>query len=328
MANFSSNAVRHLYVVPTGASITDVALATSATKGSLAVRSSNEDVWFEYASPNFQGIVRSDLINKNKITSMKDVPGTPKIYKAKKISLSPDYNGGNPIAGQSYGFNIRFYGMGIGGNDIQYNIASGMYTATTTSTPRNVYEALEALINKSLAKEPEKWIKVEGVASGINIYPVIRPFALGKKTGDPVRFEVSIIPVMYNDLSINWALDKSTGEWYTEFPGLYKEDYTTLVSSGAYTNGRAVADMEWFYYGERNDGYRVWEYPENFDSKYLANPGDGTNTFYDFVEVEFYYSGNAEDVQRSTKQLTLAVQKVNATTSHADYANLLGFLGL
>jgi hypothetical protein len=71
--------------------------------------------------------------------------------------------------------------------------------------------------------------------------------------------------------------------------------------------------MEWFYYGERNDGSRLDEYPHNFDSLYLAKSGNTVE--YDFLEIEFHWSGPAEDVQKSTKQLTIAVEKGTANTA-------------
>ena len=64
-----------------------------------------------------------------------------------------------------------------------------------------------------------------------------------------------------------------------------------------------VADMEWFYIGERADQFRGVGYPDNFETKYLANPSKA----YDFIDIQYYYSGDAEDVQRSKKMITLAI---------------------
>ena len=77
----------------------------------------------------------------------------------------------------------------------------------------------------------------------------------------------------------------------------------TANGSVTINNGKRVADMEWFYIGERADQFRGVGYPDNFETKYLANP----SKTYDFIDIQYYYSGDAEDVQRSKKMITLAI---------------------
>jgi len=69
------------------------------------------------------------------------------------------------------------------------------------------------------------------------------------------------------------------------------------------TNGRMTADMEWFYIGERADIFRGMGYPDNFTTKYLADPYKE----YNFIDICYYYAGNNEDIQKSQKFITLAV---------------------
>jgi len=69
MANFSSNAVRHLYVVPQAVSILNTKLNGTEAPGTLSVQNKADKLWFEYISPNFKGVVRSDLIDKEKVTN-------------------------------------------------------------------------------------------------------------------------------------------------------------------------------------------------------------------------------------------------------------------
>lgn len=65
-------------------------------------------------------------------------------------------------------------------------------------------------------------------------------------------------------------------------------------------NGREIADMEWFYIGERADQFRGMGYPDNFRTKYLA---DESKKYYT-MDISFFYNGRNEDIQRSTKILT------------------------
>jgi hypothetical protein len=67
--------------------------------------------------------------------------------------------------------------------------------------------------------------------------------------------------------------------------------------------------MEWFFIGERADKYRGMGYPDNFETKYLANPSKN----YTFLDISYGYVGDEEDVQRTPKVLTLAVEEASAT---------------
>lgn len=62
--------------------------------------------------------------------------------------------------------------------------------------------------------------------------------------------------------------------------------------------------MEWFFLGERADQYRD-SFPDNFETTYLADP----SKLYEFVDIAYHYAGDAEDVQKSKKHITLAVPK-------------------
>lgn len=128
---------------------------------------------------------------------------------------------------------------------------------------------------------------VGGTSTGIVIEEVPQPWVLGKRQADQIRFSVHTVP-------INVA--GSPAPWGT---------VTDDTANGAVTisNGKLTADMEWFYIGERADQFRGVGYPDNFETKYLANPSKA----YDFIDIQFYYSGDAEDVQRSKKMLTLAI---------------------
>ena len=61
--------------------------------------------------------------------------------------------------------------------------------------------------------------------------------------------------------------------------------------------------MEWFYIGERADQFRGMGYPDNFETIYLANPSKK----YNFIDIHYFYAGDAEDIQKSKKYITLAI---------------------
>lgn len=65
-------------------------------------------------------------------------------------------------------------------------------------------------------------------------------------------------------------------------------------------NGYAVADMEYFYLGERGDQYRLKKWPNVIPSQYDA---DATKEYY-ILDLHYAYQGTCEDIQKSEKDIT------------------------
>lgn len=133
---------------------------------------------------------------------------------------------------------------------------------------------------------------VEGTSTGIVIEEVPQPWVRGKRQAAPINFDIFTLPIKTVDAEQPWGI----------VTDITKDNVNTVG------NGRMVADMEWFYIGERADQFRGYGYPNNFDTNYLADASKS----YKFINIDFYYSGNAEDVQRSKKTLTIAT--ADATT--------------
>ena len=162
MAQFSNDQVRQYYVIPKEANITinqlGTPLAATAVDGSLNMRMGNGNygsIWFEYKSPN-SGIVRTDLIEKDKVSYIKSSLGVDTPYQRQEIGLDPTINGGAPVIGEKYIFRVRFFGLGVGGNNVQYMRAGGVYTARTGDTAQTIFTAIVDLFNKGIQKEPEQ----------------------------------------------------------------------------------------------------------------------------------------------------------------------------
>ena len=93
----------------------------------------------------------------------------------------------------------------------------------------------------------------------------------------------------------------------TEAPWGLVEDLTS-TNPNTQGNGKLVADMEWFYMGDRADHFRGVGYPNNFETVYLADPAQD----FELMDIEYFYAGDAEDVQRSKKFITIAVPENGA----------------
>lgn len=98
-----------------------------------------------------------------------------------------------------------------------------------------------------------------------------------------------------------------------------KDGSTVNYHSLGVNTGKTISEQEWFYLGERGDIYRYMGYPNNFETKYDAKDNIG----YISIDVQYFYTGSAEDVQKSQKQLYLVFPftlEENGTAESVSYA--------
>jgi hypothetical protein len=83
-------------------------------------------------------------------------------------------------------------------------------------------------------------------------------------------------------------------------------------------NGKKVADMEYFSMGERGDIYRNAGWPNVTKTQYLVDP----SLDYDVYDIHYAYVGSNEAVQKSEKDITIAVP-TSASSSFMTNLNLV-----
>ena len=105
----------------------------------------------------------------------------------------------------------------------------------------------------------------------------------------PVYFTIQPTNITYNGDELIWG----------------KVDEVPANSADIIGNGKKIADMEYFYMGERGDFYRNVGFPNVIHTKYLVNPDSNYNT----IDIHYFYEGSNENVQKSEKTITLAVLK-------------------
>lgn len=284
---FSQNQVRHFFVATANKA---TAITPADAAGTVRVRESAKEFWIEYVSPNGDNgantIVRSDLIPKANITNIsKSESGLERPLKKMEISFP---TGVTPIAGQDYIVRFMFFGLGIGGVENHYIKDGAAYRAKTGDSVATVLTKLKESAELNFSREPFPYVKVTATSTALVIEEVEAPWVLGKKPDNPIDFKVFAVPV------------KTATPGIEEPWGEVKD--VTSTNTNKVGNGKKVAEMEWFLYGERADQYREMGFPNNFNTTYLANP----NSKYKFINVDFFYAGNAEDVQKSPKTLTIA----------------------
>ena len=283
MATFTENQVRHLYVVKS--------LGTEGV-GAISVGQTADELYFKYIGPS--GAMRTDLIPKASITQAKAVKYTAgaRSLTKYKIALDATCNGGAPIPGQEYITRIKFFEWGSPSYDNQY-FKHGVVRAYTGMTATQFYTAMADSIKLNMSREEIPLLTVTSDANGVYLVEIEQPWTLGVKSSDPLQFTVSC------DTVIDTI---TTGDEYTW-------GVVTKPASGVtVSNGKVVADMEYFYMGERGDQYRNVGFPDVLKTTYLVDSAIS----YNFIEIDYSYADAGVNVQQSQKHITLAIPAVGA----------------
>ena len=326
MATFSTNQFRHLYVAK---AVKDAATSVSVAGDIAIVADDNKShVYFQYMSPG--GLTRSDLININNIEYLKHVPSAKlnKKLKAFQITLDPTVNTGNPITGEDYILRIAFSNyVGISEEDQYFKY--GMVHAYAGMDASTFYKKLAISLAKNFSRESEELLKFylgttevtpntkESDLASINATSVViveqeQPWVRGKKSQVSLNFKVYPTTVTYEGDEVVWGVVQSEEELAD----------TTPISVGGATlnNGKTIADMEYFYMGERGDIYRDMGAPNTYDTQYLTDP----TIAYDALEIHYAYVGANESVQKSEKDITIVGTAAIITSLKNAFATVTG----
>lgn len=300
MATFSVNQVRQLYVAT--ALKTPHVLASDAA-GSIAVKNDTvkSHLYFEYKGAD--NLMRSDLIDTKNILYAKATDATAMAHDLKSVTIALDsnVNGGAPVAGQDYILRIAFKQY-VGMSDEDQYFKYGMVHAYAGMDASEFYKVLAVSLAKNFSREVVPLIKIEiktasattevtpttkaadltGTYTGVVVTEVEQPWRLGVMAQTPVYSTVQSVPVTVNGDERYWAT-------------------LTESTSGSISNGKTIADLEYFCMGERGDMYRQVGWPNNIPTTYLVDPA---KAYYVF-DIHYAYVGSNESVQKSEKTITI-----------------------
>lgn len=128
---------------------------------------------------------------------------------------------------------------------------------------------------------------VGGATTGIIVSELEQDWILGKYPQTPVYFEV-----FPEDITVSAGVIEKWGV------------VTAVSSTTSVKNGKLVADMEYFYMGNRGDFYRGMGFPHTIHTEYLVDPSKE----YHIINIAYKVQGNAnEDVQNQRQEITLVV---------------------
>lgn len=308
---FSTNQARQIYVVNAVTSKDNVANA-----GDIALTNDKTGLYFTYMNA-LKEPMRSDLVLPKQITYVKSSAPTYRNLKEYTIEMNPNVNLGSPISGQDYIVKVAFKQWGGMSDEDQYfkfgavhgiadmSVDTFMKTLAVSlanSFSREASPLVQIFCNttevKGNAKIKDNEIYVNGTNLGISkatkvvIREVEQPWRRGVMTSTPVYFDVEDYTVAYQGDEVHWATISDT-----------------TSDANKVGNGKTVADMEYFYMGERGDQYRGINWPHNLDTTYLVDP---TKDYYS-LDVHYYTDESGVDVERSEKDILLVSTSSLAT---------------
>ena len=295
---FTENQATLVYVAK--ALKTDFASLKDA--GDILVKATPDKQAIYFQHKGVADISRSDLIEVKNIISANATAAKSMEKKLKNatVTLDASVNGGKPIAGQDYVLRLVFSGyIGISPEDSQY-WKYGVVHATNGMSASDFYKKMAISIAKNMSREAVQFIKVflgdtevtprtkedklTGTYTGVTIKEVAPDWIRGTKQEKIVRLTVEPTTVNDGTSDVVWGTVKYS-------------DGDTLK------NGKEIADMEYFFAGEKGDQYRLINWPDYVPTEYLVDPTQE----YDVIDIHYSYIGANESVQKSEKDIKLIV---------------------
>ena len=315
MATFSTNQAKHLYV----AKAVDTNLDTVGDIA--AVAAGDKDIVLKYVGND--GVVRSDIINTDNIVYAKAIKAS-----SMEQFLDSSYVAVNTVAAnQHYILKVIIDSFSsLGEEDKGFIFAD--YMSKSTDAAKEILAGLAVNLAKNATKAAynplinvyvttksagqtltvgtDTWkvnasdapatVAAYGTLAGLVIEAADQSWTLGKEAFELLKFNVTASKIISGGVEVNWA---------TVTKG------TTHVNP-ALKNSKKIADLEWFCMGERGDVYRGMGYPNNFEFSPLVNPA--AQYGYHVIDIAYFYAGDAEDIQKSPKEIVIVAPAEGDTT--------------
>lgn len=316
MSVFSTNANRHLYVAK---AYNDSVDDTSAVGTIGGVKVVDGTLYFKYKGAD--NTLKSDYIQLKNLDHAKAIPAADMVtpLKSVKIALDATVNDGNIVAGQDYILRITFH-QWLGAGDQHIYCKDAAVHGVSGMTAEQFYQKMVTSLNLSFSREiganktSNPYLSFTAAADGITITEKEQDWHLGTDKQEPVLFEAQPTIIISNGMDCVWG----TVTDITPTKG------DAVVGTNALGNGKKIADMEWFYMGERGDQYRYVGWPNVIETKYLVDP----SLQYNALEIHHAFTDTGVNSYRSEKDITVVASDVTVLNSLIGAINTAGNLSI
>lgn len=324
----SENQVRHFYVLD-GTDNTselkplDDVKATLKDEGDFALAQTPEHRALYLQHKGKGGITRTDLLTKKNIIYVRYTKAAEMQQKLRSavitlndIADADDAAEGIQVAKGTYIVRVmvhNFVGMSDEDTYVKYGqvssngnlTASKFYAELALSLAKNFSRDIEPLFTVSLqtadgetpVEATTKLNKLTDDYTGVVITEAEQAWVLGTRARTRVLFDVALVPAEV-DCGCTCCCGVAIGHNIVEY------DWGTVEmkdSEKILTNGKDIADMEYFLMGERADVYRNVGWPHVITTQYMVDP----SAEYDVLDIHYAFIGQNESCQKSEKTLTL-----------------------
>jgi hypothetical protein len=262
------------------------------------------EVYFTYQGPG--GILRSDLIKPDQVMSYtKTLAPSQRQYlkdaivhlDATKLVVGENYQVKIVISQfQDMAEDSLYYKYGVahcGNNDTVHTMLEKLVKSLCRNFSREITTYFEfGLTDGSNTDWFDKQGKVIGgtatvtAATDLIIREVAQDWHLGLMPKQGVNFSVYVNEVIINGVEEKWGT------------------VTVTNSPNFIGNGYTLADMEYFYMGDRGDQYRMFAAPQDrIPTKLLIDPTQE----YDVINIHYYFVDSLGGVQKSEKDIMIVL---------------------
>lgn len=310
MTNFNTNQTRHFYVA--GAIDSNVDTNLDIALGQTATG----EFYFTYK--NADGLItRSDTIDPKRIVCLKKTTKAQmeKPLMAHKIAVDTTAVTLSGLVGKTLNCNITIHQIADYDDSSSVTFtASVVGNSTNTASAAAFHKDLAIAIAKALPKYDKSYplIKVysngsevtastaaadvTGASGGVVLVQGLQKYVRGKLNGEPCPFSVAFSYSASNVEDIVWGTDT-----VSTVAAVNTAD-TSSIAPTVVPAVYGIADLEYFALGERGDYYRGFNFPNNYETTYAINLASD----YDILSIEYYWAGEAENVQKSPRLIQIA----------------------
>jgi hypothetical protein len=298
------------------------------TAGDILVKATSDGSSIYFQQKGAGSIVRSDLIDVRNITYGKATAAKSlaEPLMTALVTLDPTVNEGNLIPGEDYILRLTFDGyVGISPEDSQY-WKYGVVKAYKGMSTFDFYKKMAFSIVKNMSREAVKLVTIELQEQETGGTVVVTPTSKESDFGNVYN------GILIKEVEPEWLLGTKQTKRNTFSVGfgevLDDTDYKIWgkveygKSNETIKDGQKVADMEYFFMGERGDQYRMVGFPDYVPTKYLVDP----TKEYDLINIHYFCTGSNESSQKSEKDIILAVPTSASNKTTNDIATAINAL--